>query len=83
MVFVESLRELLQNRILRICRDPLDYQLLPRYAERQRVALTGEEQAQPVRDTIDCDTEQRMPGGINRVLVESDRELDEKIGELA
>jgi len=36
------------------------------------ISLAGEQQLQAIRDAVDRRTEQRVPGGINRVLVERD-----------
>jgi hypothetical protein len=83
MVPVKALGELLENRILGIGRDTLDDQLLPRDADGESIPVLDEEQAETVRYSVDCYVEKRMPGWINGVLVQRDRELEQEISELA
>src|SRR5881275_2018545 len=82
MVVVQPLRELLQHGIQRIGSDALDNQLPTRHADRQRIALTNEETAYAVSDAVDSYVEQGMAGGIDGVLVQRNRQLDQKIREL-
>ncbi len=57
VVLVESLSQLLQYGILRIRRHAFDHQLLASDTKRQGVALAGEEQSEPIRDSVYRDTE--------------------------
>src|SRR6266550_9136761 len=82
-MLVQALSELLQHGVLGISRNSLYDQLPPRHADRQRVALVMEEECEPVCDAVDRNIEQWVPARIDRVLVEGDRELDEKICEIA
>ena len=82
VVAMESLGELLEQRVVRIGGDTLDDELAPRDAERQHRAL-GEEPPQGARHRVGGAFEQRVSGRIDRVLVHRDRQLDEKVPKLA
>ena len=83
MVLVEPVGQLFQHWILGVGGYPLHDQLLARHADGERVALADEQQLEAIGDALDRHSEQRMPGRVDRMLVESDRQLHQKIGQVA
>ena len=78
MMPMQTLREIAQHWVVLVCRHSLDDQLLARDAQRERSADL-QQRVHATSDARGCTFEQRMPGRINRVLVQSDRKLDQKI----
>src|SRR5712671_6398383 len=68
---------------MRIGRDALDYELSSRHTDRERIALLVVEKGQAFCHCVDCQVEERVLRGVDRVLVERDRKLEQKIRELA
>ena len=68
--------------MIRVGGDALDHELPARDANRQH-RVFGEQAEQGARDGVDCAVEERMADGIDRVLVQGDRKLDQKVAELA
>ena len=82
VVAMKAERELVEQRMIRVGGDALDHELPARDADRQH-RVFGEQAEQGARDGVDCAVEERMAGGIDRVLVHGDRKLDQKVAELA
>ena len=83
VVFVESLRQLLEDRIQGIGRNSFDDQLPAGNADGKRIAVPGEQRRHSGRDTVHRDIQQGMARRINRVLVERDGQLDQEVRQLA
>ena len=79
---MEAVRELVEHRMIRVGGDALDHELPACDTDRQHRPF-GEQPQQPARDGVDRATQEWMAGGVDRVLVQSDRELDEKVADLA
>jgi hypothetical protein len=74
--------KLFQHGVQRVGRNAFDYQLPARDSDRQRLTIADEERSQSVGDSVYRSVQKRMALRVYRVLVQSDRQLDEKIGEL-
>jgi hypothetical protein len=75
--------KLFQHGVQRVGRNAFDYQLPARDSDRQRLTIADEERSQSVGDSVYGSVQKRMALRVYRVLVQRDRQLDEKIGELA
>ena len=82
-MLVQPLRELLEHRIQRIRRHSLDDQLPSGHTDRQGFTVLVKEQSEAVRYAVDREVEQWMALRVDRVLVQRDRKLDQKIREIA
>ena len=81
MMMVQPLRQLAQDRVRLVRRDPLDHQLAAGDAEGERVALF-EQGTQPALEPLDRRRQHRMPRRVDRELLQRNRELDQKIDQL-
>ncbi len=77
---VETLRQLLHERVVGIGGDPLDHDLRARDAQRDR-AIAGHRRVQAPHDALDRRGKLRVPGRVDRVLLHGDAEIQEEIGE--
>ena len=82
VVAMQPSRELRQQRVLRIGRDALDDELLASHTQRQRRALF-EQMFGSAGGGRGGGGERRVALRVHRVLVEGNRELDQKIGQLS
>jgi hypothetical protein len=82
MVAMQATGELGEEGVLGIGGDAFDDELLAGDAEGEGRTLF-EEVLGPAGDTRGRRTQRRMPFRIHRVLVEGNRELNEKIGQLS
>jgi hypothetical protein len=83
VVRVQTCGKFLEHRVQRVGRDTFDDQLPPRDSDRQRVTIADEECSQSIGNSVYRSVQKRMAFGVYRVLVQRDRQLDEKIGELS